>query len=78
MTLTMETWNSKFMNEAINWAEKYRWFHVANHCIWFNEDTGKYHFSDEAEQMVENPYDTLQECLDAVKRYAEFLHHGPN
>lgn len=55
------------------WDEHFRWTHVEDSCIWFNEDTKKYHFSNECEQLDKTPYDTLDECRAAVIEYCKQL-----
>jgi hypothetical protein len=41
--------------------------------VWRDPVTGKYHYSDEAEQIVETPYDTEFDAAEALGNYVHQL-----
>lgn len=58
--------------ENLHWTDRFHWEHVHG-CIWKCVETGKYHFNDEAEQLMEAEYETVGRCEDAAIEYGKTL-----
>jgi hypothetical protein len=55
-----------------HWTEQTTWTSVDKYI--YQDDTTKlYHFVDEAEQLDDTGYPTVQECLRNLKEYAKTL-----
>jgi hypothetical protein len=55
-----------------HWTEQTTWTSVDKYI--YQDDTTKlYHFVDEAEQLDDTGYPTVQECLRKLKEYAKAL-----
>lgn len=56
-----------------HWAEKFDWARTPDKHIWLNENTSKYHYSDEASVIDETGYTGFYECQLALEKYCQLL-----